>query len=178
MPLGIVSDDIFDAELEKLSGQIKEEKHGRNEGDVNIPEPVRKIIGDTAITNGRKDALALAEFLDVSPSSVSAYSNGSRSTATYNKPGQLKDFIKEKKFKVVKRANKNLVRALDHMTEDKFQAASLTELASAAKAMGGIIKDMHDVTEGSDIKGPQVAFIIHTPPIAREDKFDVIDVTE
>src|SRR5690242_4858309 len=48
---------------------------GRKEGDNNVPESLRNLIGITAQTEGRKEAIALAKMFGVSPSSTSAYSN-------------------------------------------------------------------------------------------------------
>ena len=99
MPIGIVSDEDFESELNRISVPkkvvpspvlnpeiVEMDRPGRKEGDVNVPESLRKIIGEEALLNGRQSALGLAKMFDISPASVSAYANGATSTASYNSP--------------------------------------------------------------------------------------------
>src|SRR5215831_1011577 len=109
MGMGIVSDADFELEQSNLrpvptKTEIKElERPGRSDGDNNVPDSLRKIIGETAETEGRQEALALARTFGLSDSSVSAYANGSRSTSSYdNQP--LLDHINKSKARVSKRA--------------------------------------------------------------------------
>jgi len=74
MPIGIVSDTDFQSELDRLSGSIKSVSvpvsgtieqlptKGRNTGDNNVPESLRKIIGEDAAINGRQSALQIAKI--------------------------------------------------------------------------------------------------------------------
>lgn len=190
MPIGIVSDDIFDSELgsgvkdETPTHSIPEAKvkqreynGGRPPETLNVPQSIRKIIGDTAVESGRQDALEVAEFFGVKRDSVAAYSVGATSAATYNKPNEeLKTHLNHTKQRIVKRAVNRLNKTFDALTEDKFAEASGPELATMAKSFAAIVKDMSPSEER--ISGPQVQFVIHTPPIAREEKFATIVVSD
>lgn len=184
MPIGIVSDDIFDCELgisntEIPIGVIKQKEYngGRPLGSSDVPDTIRKIIGDTAVESGRQDALEVAGFFGVSNSSVSAYANGATSTATYNKPkASLSKHINVTKERITKRAVNRLNKTFDALTDDKFSEASGPELATMAKSFAAIVKDMSPAEERQN--GPQVQFVIHTPPIAREEKFATIVVND
>src|SRR5215510_5460530 len=101
MPMGIVSDDDFDREINHLNRKpvvtpppvipevVDMPRPGRSNGDVNVPDSLRKIIGETSELEGRDAALELASKFGISPSSVSAYANGSTSTASMDKQPNL-----------------------------------------------------------------------------------------
>ena len=137
MPLGIVSDSEFEAELSDIiqpEGVVVEQpKAGRGSAE-GVPDAIRKIISDEAQENGRAGALELGQFFGVSPSSVSAYSNGATSTASYDKPSAFKEYVAKKRQKITKRAARGISRALEHITDDKLHESSASELASVARA--------------------------------------------
>src|SRR5688572_6516944 len=93
MAIGIVNDEDFEAELEKLSSGKKsnsepnavvldKESPGRKPGDNNVPDIVRELIAEERTLGlTRKEA---AEIFGVSPQSTDAYKNGATSLATYN----------------------------------------------------------------------------------------------
>src|SRR5678810_1013449 len=120
MPLGVVSDDEFESELKNsrveldksgvpvigivdngteeippvVNGVVEEQKSGRGLGTTEVPDSLRKIIAQTNLESGRAAAISLASSFGISESSVSAYLNGSTSTATYNnKDKELNSFI-------------------------------------------------------------------------------------
>jgi hypothetical protein len=80
------------------------EQKGRKEGDNNVPNSIRAIIGETSNIDGRKEALALANSLNIS-SSVSAYANGVTSTKDYNgdKKESIVDVLTKSKNELVVR---------------------------------------------------------------------------
>lgn len=178
MPLGIVSDTDFDKEIERHESfpipTIIEIEKGRGH-NVETPEAIRAIIGETSITDGRQEALAIAKQWGISTSSVSAYANGATSTATYNKPnGELKNHINRTKERITSKARKNLFAALSHITTDKLAEGSLREVSGVARDMSSIIKDFEpDSNRNSNISAQ---FIFYTPKMRSEDSFDVIDV--
>src|SRR5215467_12710697 len=114
MPIGIVTDAELESELNKHkpvppqpgTGAILDiPKPGRSEGDVNVPESLRKVIGETGAIEGHNAARQLASMFNISPSSTSAYTNGATSTSSYHKPNKdLSDHIKLGKAKVANRA--------------------------------------------------------------------------
>lgn len=177
MPIGVVSDDDLEAELDRLSGkrvEIREQPSpGRKEGDVNVPTPLKKVIGETAIED-RSSALALAEQFDVSPSSVSAYKKGATSTASYDEPHpELAPHISQKKDKVAKKARRTLMAAMRHITDSKLESAKPRDLAGIAKDMSAIVRNMEPENQGDD---NSVKFVFVAPQIRKEESFEVIDV--
>jgi len=190
MPIGIVSDLHFDEELKRLNGgKTKEIKdavvieppaRGRKEGDVNVPDSLRKIIGETAVIEGRQAALDLAKDFGISPSSVSAYANGATSTTTYDTPKQsIIQHINKSRARVSKKAQRVLRGALDAITQEKLDYADAKDLAAIARNMSGVIKDMEpppEVAGQSDSKSPQ--FVIFAPQFKSEQSFETIVVNE
>lgn len=184
MAMGIVSPSEFEKEHNSLikpespkpDATIVDITRGRPEGSVEVPNGLRKIIGDEAITNGRQSALELARTFGISPSSVSAYANGSTSTASYDeKPnGSLINLSKDR---VAKRARGKLMKALHHINDDKLEGAKARELAGIAKDMSVVIKNMEpDNPQGQVNNGP--TFVFYSPQPRKEDTFDVIFAKE
>lgn len=190
MAIGIVSDNDFLNEVDRgerspvpelKPAQILDiPRPGRSEGDINVPDSIQKLIIDEKISNGRASALGFAKMMGVSPSSVSAYSNGATSTSTYNNPkNKLSAALKESKNRIAQRASKKLNLALAHITEDKLADAKLAELALVAKSMSGIIKDMEPSSERSgnvEFNGPSI--VMYNPGFAKEDSFDTVNLEE
>jgi hypothetical protein len=191
MGMGIVSDSDFDSELANVRGRIREESNsvtatinplptpGRNNGDINVPDSLRKVIGDTAVSDGRQEALAIGRAFGISDSSVSAYGVGARSTASYNDRPAL-PVINGAKEKIQRRARIKLHTALSALTKDKIQESKAIEIASIAKTMSAIIRDMEPETPKSDTNGNQTGptFVFMAPPILKEDVFETKYVRE
>lgn len=185
MPMGVVNDSEFESEVQNsgvpLTGVVTQlPKPGRKEGDVNVPESLRKIIGETSELEGRKAAMELAASLGISPSSVSAYSNGATSTATYDRPSApVSNHIRERKDKVVGSALTRLTRAMNGLTKDKIETSSAREISAIAKDMAQVVKLMEPETPqgpGDGVKAPQ--FIVYAPTMIDERKFEVIQAKE
>ncbi len=186
MPLGIVSTKDFESALkdstlpdnvvnESKSGQIIDIPiKGRNTGDVNVPESLRKIIGETSAIDGRAAALTIAKSFGISNSSASAYANGATSTDSYNKPdAKLSEHIFNAKMKVTKRAMSKLLKSMHHITDEKLADASVTELSSVAKNMSSIVKEMNP-SDDNESKVNPVQFIVMAPQILNENHFETI----
>lgn len=181
--MGIVSDSDFQKELDKSIPIVKDDvitpgkvtimdKPGRNEGDNNVPDSLRKIIGETSELDGRQEALALADTFGISGSSVSAYANGSTSTASYDKQPN-KPFIDEGRTRIQTSARKILFRSLKFITDDKLEKESPSALASIARQMSGIVKEMEPENEAEKNK-PLAQFIIMCPPSKSENDYESI----
>jgi predicted transcriptional regulator len=193
MAMGIVSDSDFESELRKHNPEppIREEKkdnthppfivelptNGRKEGDVNVPNSLRQLIGQTAIESGRSEALELAKRLGISPSSVSAYSNGATSTASYDDTPN-KPVINSARERIAKKARAKLVLALSHLTEEKLQGAKARDLSGIAKDMSFISKNMEDNIDPNTNKNNGPMFVIYSPQMKREDTFEVVQAKE
>lgn len=190
MPIGIVSDSEFEAELARSGGksnvvpsvEIVEKPHrGRDDGDMNVPDALRKIIGEEAVINGRQAALAIASEFGISASSVSAYAKGATSTSTYDSPkSSIVGHINKSRARAIKRASSTLNRALGSITQDKLDYADAKDLSTIAKDMSVIIRNLEpppDPTIGTNqVNGPQ--FVIFAPQFRKEESFDVISVNE
>jgi len=194
MPMGIVSDSDFDLEKSKLNstqepqsipprpvtGQVVDKPSpGRGAGNVEVPNGLRKLIGETSDLDGRQEALELARQFGISPSSVSAYANGSTSTSSYDKtPNQ--PHIDTARNRVSNRARARLMSALRHITDEKLGSTSARELAGVARDMSAIIKNMEPDTpkspNGNGDKGP--TFIFYSPQLKKEEHYDVVRVQE
>jgi transcriptional regulator with XRE-family HTH domain len=183
MPMGIVSDDDFQVELQRNSVITKVEiknlpSPGRKEGDNNVPDSLRKIIGETSEIDGRPAALDLANKFGISPSSVSAYANGSTSTDSMDKQPNL-SHINKAKARISKMARITLRKALDNITDDKLVDSKATDLAVIARSMSGIVKEMEpEAPKGSDNGKNGPTFIFYSPHVQKQDHYDIIDVKE
>lgn len=194
MGMGIVSDKDFDGEFEKLNPHLKpdtprarvnetpativeELKKGRGDGNIEVPNALRNIIGQTAIEGGRQEAIELAKRFGISPSSASAYANGSTSTASYSERpnGSL---INATKDKIAKRARGKLMLAISQITRDKLEAAGLRDVAAVAKDMSIVAKNMESSIEATDATKTGPTFVFYSPQVTEEKKFEVIQTKE
>ena len=206
MSIGLVSDDDFDQELSKLNTRsvpskgdrtekvvpstdslsplievIETPNHGRNNGDINVPDSLRQIIGEDAVINGRQSALGLAGMFGISPASVSAYAKGATSTATYDTPkSSIISHINKSRRRAIKKAQQTLDQALGAITQDKLDYTDAKDLSGIAKDMSVIIKNLEPQVEPSspdgEAKTPQ--FVIYAPQFKDERSFEVININE
>jgi len=187
MAMGIVSDEEFNLEKRKIcppslidptshEAVIVELERGRGQGNVEVPDSLRKVIGEESAINGRSSALELADRFGVSPSSVSAYSNGSRSTASYENQPDL-SHITAAKLKIAKKARNRLVLALNSLTQEKIEAAKVKDISGVAKDMSAIIRNMEpERPTNNGAGGP--TFIFYSPQMRTEKVFDIVQVKE
>lgn len=182
--MGIVSDKEFDQALNDVTPSqnaptpviIKDMEKGRGEGNVEVPSGLRKIIGEESAINGRASALEIASNFGISPSSVSAYANGSRSTATMEEQPDV-SHINQAKLRVAKKARNRLVMALNNLTEEKLAGAKAKDVAGVAKDMAAVIKVMEP--EGPKVNGNSgPTFIFYSPHVKKEEHFDIVHVKE
>jgi len=152
---------------------------GRKEGDNQVPEGLRKLIGETYEIDGRANGVDLAKRFGISASSASAYANGATSTKSYNEsvPAIASHIIKSKE-RAVKRASKTLNQALGAITQEKLDYADPKDLSSIAKDMSAIIKNLEppQATDVTNNNAPQ--FTIYAPQFRDERSFEVITVQE
>jgi predicted transcriptional regulator len=190
MPIGIVADDEFEKELKRLNpttrGPVVEgtvvgkPSRGRSDGDNNVPDSLRKIIGEEALLNGRQSAMEIASSFGISSSQVSAYAKGATSTASYNSPSQsLISHINKSRERAIKKASKTLNSALAAITQDKLDYTDARDLSGIAKDMSVIIKNLEpqqNAEASPDAKAPQ--FVIFAPQFRDERTFEHITVQE
>ena len=185
MPIGIVTNEDFEKEVTSFQrnevkpdeGLVKEESHGRNPGDNNVPESLRKIIGEEAVINGRQAALGLAGAFGISASSASPYARGATSTATYAEPQrEIVGHLNRARRRAIKKATGTLNRSLGSITQEKLDYTDAKDLASIAKDMSVIIKNLEpQELPPPDSKAPQ--FVIFAPQFKSEKSYEVIDVS-
>lgn len=163
-----------------ISGEVIDINRGRGKGNTAVPNSVRKLIGESVVEEGRPAGLAIAAFLGVSNSSVSAYAKGATSTASYNEPKkELVDFLGETRKKITKRAAGKLMKSLNVIDEDRLDKLDAVEASNVAKNMSAIIKHMEPPQErnnGVNINMPRITF--YAPHIVSEDKFHVVNANE
>ena len=188
--MGIVSDSDFDLEKKKVIRPDSDRESvkpnaipnatvidmpgkGRGIGNVEVPNALRQIIGEESVLHGREAGIQLAGAFGISPSSVSAYDNGSTSTSSYDKQPNL-NHLNGSRTRIAKRAMNKLGLALKNITRDKLEGAKVTELAAVAKDMSAIVKNMEPETaKGSDgVTRPQ--FVFYAPQFRDERVFDVV----
>ena len=179
MPIGIISDEDFDREVDNtpivMPKIIQMDKPGRSPGDLNVPDSLRRIIGETAIEDGRQDALELAESFGISASSVSAYTNGATSTKSYNKPNEeLISSMNDKRLRIANKAQKKLMMTLKHLTSDKLEGADAREISGVAKDMASVYDKMQPKADPRD--SVQVQFVLYQPEMKRINDYKIIDV--
>src|SRR6188768_1232721 len=151
MPIGLVSDEDFERELNNSAPKQSVPSitiaplptRGRKQGDTNVPDSLRKVIGETAVIDGRQAALSLAADFGISPSSVSAYANGATSTTTYDKPVEsIIKHMNKSRQRSIKRASGVLNAALSAITQDKLDYTDARDLSAIAKDMSVVIKNL------------------------------------
>jgi len=180
MPMGVLSDDDFESELASYLPAQKVEIIDvvKGRGNTNeVPESLRKVIAEEAINGARSDELE--KVFDVSPSSISAYKNGSTSTSSYNQPNkELKNHTNSIKDIISGKARKVLAKALDNITDDKLKDAGIVTLATVARSMSGVVKDLEPpvIEEKKENDGP--SYVIYAPQFRDERTFEVIQVKE
>jgi hypothetical protein len=181
MPVGLVDDKDFEKELERLQGKVVPSVHkGRAEGDKNVPESLRKVIGETAVIDGRGAALDLASQFGISPSSVSAYAKGATSTTSYDTPSKsLLGHINKSRQRAISRAQKTLNGALSAISQEKLDYTDAKDLSGIAKDMSVIIRNLEpQQVAGSMTTNETKQFVIYAPMFKEEKSFDSIVVNE
>lgn len=177
MAIGLVTDEEYEREIGRKKVSVK--TRGRSVGDNNIPESLRKIIGETAVIDGREAALELAEEFGVSSSSVSAYSKGATSTASYDTPAKsIIQHINKSRERAIKRASKTLNSALSAISQEKLDYADAKDLSGIAKDMAVIIKNLEPQQQSTSEASNGPSFVIFAPQFRKEESFDFIDVKE
>jgi len=195
MPMGIVSDSDFSSELDKLNPSSRDKRDksesvpspvaeivdaphkGRGTGNVEVPDSLRRVIGEDSAINGRQSAIELAQSFGVSPSSVSAYANGSHSTSTYDDRPNA-SHINGSRLRVSKRAFNKLNKALHAISDDKLAVSSAKDLSSIAKDMAGVIKVMEPEDSGPKNVNNGPTFVFYSPQFRKEEHYETVVAKE
>ncbi len=161
-------------ELKAIELKVIDIQRGRPTGRTEVPMELRKIIGEEALVSSAKD---VARAFDISPSSISAYKHGSTSTTSYNNPEtELKDHIDNKRSEIADSAREKLKLALEEITSEKVSGAKIKDIASIAKDMSSVVRNMEPSPQIGLQQNNQV--VIYRPKMHDEDLYDVITVNE
>jgi transcriptional regulator with XRE-family HTH domain len=189
--LGVVSEEQFRRELKDCSqvASLPKEKViegivlpkvplGRGVGNVEVPEELKKLIGAEAIEHGREAALNLARDFGISSSSVSAYTNGATSTASYNNPdATLTKYLEGRKKRITKKSLRVLQSALSVLTPEKLNGIKARDASAIAKDMSVISKNMEKQDQTvSEANRPQ--FVVYAPQVRDERTYETIVVSD
>jgi hypothetical protein len=158
MPLGIISDEAFEKELENLSkrdvrdAEVKElPTRGRKEEVPNIPKEIRKTIADCAVDGESRKVIAGA--FGISEPTVTNIKNG------YGEVNQdVQDHVKTRREKITSRASSKLMTALRELTPAKIADASAREISGIAKDMSQVIRNLEPQEKGTSVAGNFVFF--------------------
>lgn len=178
--MGVISNDDFNELLESLEKPIVKPVGvvknfvGRGNSKA-IPESLRKLVASEAIAGGK--ASELAKTFGVSSSSISAYKHDATSTASYDIPDEgLKKANDEVRNEITGAARLRLQSAINNITDEKLADAKLKDIASVARDMSAVIKNMEPERDRND--NPVTQFIYFAPKQRSETDYKVIEVTE
>lgn len=179
MSMGVVSDSDLQAELDSLNKKKCESRvitieRGRGHNNE-TPESLRKVIGENVIEEGRAATKELTKAFGLSDSSLSAYTKGATSTATYHDP-VFKDHLNRARARIVKKARHTLVQSLNHITDEKLESEKPRDLAGIAKDMSVIIKNIEPESTVEKAQGP--TFVLYAPRIVKEEIYEVVQARE
>jgi predicted transcriptional regulator len=193
MPLGIITDDQLNKELNRVISIDKKDidrienevrapinqpkvvdiKRGRG-NQLEIPNEIRALVAEEVI-NG-VPAKQVAKAFGISESSISAYKNDATSTTTYHEPNEsLKKSNDGIRDQITDKARGRLMSALDAITDENINNAKVKDIASIAKDMSVIVKNMEPAVP---VNQNNTQVIIYKPRMRDEDEFDIITVNE
>jgi hypothetical protein len=165
MPLGILTDEEFEIELNKTKGIIPPVGEiipiptvGRIPDKPNLPESFRKVIADEKLEGSKtKD---IAEAFGISHATVFTAANG------LNSPNgkvndSLTEHVKSRKERIVDRASNKLIVALRALTPQKIEAEDAKTISSIAKDMSQVVRNLEPDTKGASAN--QANFIFYAP---------------
>lgn len=198
MPLGIVSDKDFFNEIEEDSdikprtsnidienatpstaivGEVLDfPTVGRHSDIPDIPISLKKILAETHAIEGLSRAQELANsFGGLSQPTLSTLGSGNTSRGTHKSRAgnSLVEHLNNRKTKISNRALNKINLALAHMTEDKFEDLEMRELATIAKDMSVVAKQMEPTKIDEGHKDP-VQFHFYSPQVRTENHYDVV----
>lgn len=164
VPTEIITSDVL----------IKRHGAGRHLGDVNVPQSLRKMIGDASANEGRQAGLELARSLGISPASVSAYTHpeNSSSLMAANKD-DITNFLTNRKNKISKRAISKLGLAISMIDETKLKDLKATDLSNVAKNMAQVVKHMEPPVK-DDAPAAGVQFVMFAPTVKNETHYETV----
>ena len=183
MALGIVSDEVFNQEVEKyLEGTVVQPSSnpkgaGRKPGSNDVPESLQKLLGDTKLESGKAAARELAVGLGLGPRQADVYALGKNGLGSNDPivPG-LAAHIEKTKERIARKAGALTEKAIDNLTEDKLAGASVAELATVMRSAAAVVKEMEPPVQAGPSNTQNVQIVLHAPRMLDEKNLEVIDV--
>lgn len=176
MSLGIVNDDLFEAEINRLNNPsttalVKGRAPG-GRGDA-IPDPVKKVIAECALLGDKQEDIA--KVFGVTQESVNSYSQGFNTSSLEQRKANpsLVSHITEVREKITKKATNRLQLALNSITPDKVKDLSANKAGQLAKDMAAIVREMEPPMEGGN-QNNGVQIIFQAPREKRLNEFEFI----
>lgn len=153
---------------------IEEMQRGR--GSIpEVPSHIRNFIAEESLSG--VPAKELSKMMDISESSISAYKKGATSTASYHEPDEkLSNHVDLVRKAISVKARGRLLQAIDSLTDDKISGANAKSIASIAKDMSAVVKNLEVKENEND--GPKVQFVFFAPKVKSESQFPVIEVAD
>lgn len=200
MGLGICSDKDFESELINSSvdySQLRQRPsnsmddvtntevisptilpmnpQGRISDVNNVPQSLRKILGETVATEGLRSAMQLADsFGGISQPTLSTYARGEVSPhSKTNASNDMFEYVNGRKTKITKRALNKLNLAMSLIDENKLLGCDAKELSTVAKDMAQIVKHMEPAAKETETKDP-VQFHFYAPVVKNEAHYETI----
>lgn len=150
---------------------------GRHTDVNNVPQSLRKILGEEVATNGLRSAMHLAESLGghgISQPTLSTYGRGEISpNHKSDKSNELFEYVNGRKTKITKRALNKLNLAMSLIDEEKLLGCDANELTNVAKGMAQVVKHMEPDKSDNEKKDP-VQFHFYAPQIRNEQHYEVV----
>jgi hypothetical protein len=169
----VVEDASHESNIE--TAIIEQIQRGRSIGAKEVPQEVRQFIAEESL-NGTP-AKQLSELTGISESSISAYKVGATSTASYDTPVEdLRNHVDKVKIAISNKARGRLIQAIDSLTNDKISGAKAKEIASIAKDMSAVVKNLERETEADNLA--KVQFVFFAPKVKSEAYFPIIEVND
>ena len=148
---------------------------GRSIGALGMTEDERLSVAILASAVGDSNA---AEAFGISQGHVNHLKNGRTDGTNVDREFKEKavSILDQTKTQVETLAAEKLLSALGMLDHDKLANAKVTELAQVASSMSKVMVNMR-VSENQRDNSVKVSVILHQPRTAREEHFDMIEVS-
>lgn len=145
----------------------------------NVPQSLRKILGETVVTEGLASAKQLVSSLvpnGISQPTLSTYATGniSRGEHESKEAEDLRQYVNGRKTKISKKALNRLNLAVSLLDEQKLLGCNAETLTNVAKGMAQVVKHMEPSENKSEEKKDPVQFHFYAPQVRNENHYDVV----
>lgn len=192
MPFLIVTEDEYQKEISKLDSSVPTKVDENETGAANIieseltrheiergrgntpeiPQPLREVIAEEKLSG--TPSSVIQKHFNVSASSISAYTHGSTSTASYNKPV---DQLTKVRNRVSSRAANRLNDALKALATKDLTQEKARDIADIAKSMSTVFEKISPVKQQEDADANKHLHLhMYVPKMKTVEDYEIIDV--